>query len=200
MEGKGNPWDIKRKTLYTKPSKDISWVNFDKAFNGKPRRQRKFWGVKIRRFLKPTCCYFLNPGGMCYPKETKEVVLEQSKYPYISLPQRGKWRAVVCRLFPFFSLSLLFARGKRNQRRTKKSPKGSFFLLFAYFFPEGNKLPFGDEKKTKEEKNSPSGTKKKRRGVKQCNFFRHFFLWKKTRKKICLLFRSPLVSFASGKK
>jgi hypothetical protein len=56
-------------------------------------------------------------------------------------------------LFPFFSLSLLFARGKRNQRRTKKSPKGCktlkktkgrqkernsssshFFLLFVFFF------------------------------------------------------------------
>ena len=58
-------------------------------------------------------------------------------------------RLPLFRLFPFVPL-----RGK------KKSPKGSFFLLFAYVsFASGKnkgrkKLPFGDEKKTKEEKKS----------------------------------------------
>jgi hypothetical protein len=60
----------------------------------------------------------------------------------------------------------------------RKKQQCNFFLLFAFpkgdFFPEGNKLPFGDEK------NSPSGTaipfaSGKRRGTKEITLFYFFF-------------------------
>ena len=59
-------------------------------------------------------------------------------------------RLPLFRLFPFVPL-----RGK------KKSPKGSFFLLFAY-----GKLPFGDKKKQRKKKKAVSpfgGIEKKKK-------------------------------------
>jgi hypothetical protein len=127
--------------------------------------------VKKQRFLSPKGC-FRPRRGVCFPS---------SLFEGRKSPRRGRQKV-----------------GELKRRETKQC---NFFLLFAFpkgdFFPEGNKLPFGDffvllwfrlplaKSRDKEKK----GNKKKEEII--------IFSF---RKKICLLFRSPLVSFASGKK
>jgi hypothetical protein len=85
-------------------------------------------------------------------RETNEKKVSPSSFCFPSGTKGKREEKVVC--FPSFRPR----RGEKTlffyQRRTKKSPKGSFFLLFVSL---REKVPFG-------EANSPSGTKKKRRG------------------------------------